>query len=67
MKESEKKQEYTDLARELKKTVEFDGDIGTICTWFIWNGPKRFEKESRANGKEWKNRDHRDHSIGKIG
>ena len=33
LKESEKKDKYLDLARELKKTVEYESDGDTDCNW----------------------------------
>ena len=48
MKESEKKDEYVDIARELKKDKQ-QGNmkvtvIHTICNWCIWNNPQRLVK-----------------------
>ena len=37
LKECEKKDKYLDLARELKKTMEHEGDNYTNCNWCIWN------------------------------
>ena len=37
LKECEKKDKYLDLARELKKTTEHDGDDYTNCDWCVWN------------------------------
>ena len=37
LKECEKKDEYLDLARELKKTMEHVGDNYTNCNWCVWN------------------------------
>ena len=34
--EYEKKDKYLDLARELKKTVEHEGDNYTNCDWCFW-------------------------------
>ena len=36
LKESEKKDKYLDLARELKKTVEHESDGDTNCNWCSW-------------------------------
>ena len=33
LKECEKKDKYMDLARELKKTMEYEGDNHTNCDW----------------------------------
>ena len=37
-KDSEKKDKYIDLARELKKTMEHDGDNYTNCNRCFWYG-----------------------------
>ena len=37
LKESQKKDNYTDLARELKKTMEHKGDNYTNCEWCFWH------------------------------
>ena len=36
LKECEKKDKYLDLARELKKTMEHEGDDYTNCDWCFW-------------------------------
>ena len=36
LKEYEKKDKYLDLAWELKKTVELEGDNYTNCDWCFW-------------------------------
>ena len=38
LKECEKRDKYLDLARELKKTVEHEGDNYTNCDWCLWHG-----------------------------
>ena len=37
MKECEKKNKFLDLARELKKNLEHEGDNYTNCNWCVWN------------------------------
>ena len=37
LKECEKKDKYLDLARELKKTMEYEGDNYTNCDWCFWH------------------------------
>ena len=56
LKETEKKDKYLDLARELKKTMEHVGDNFTNCDWCFWHG--RF-RSWRPSG------DHANHSITK--
>ena len=38
LKESEKRDKYLDLIRELKKTMEHEGDKYTNCDWCFWQG-----------------------------
>ena len=38
LKECEKRDKYLDLARELKKTMEHEGDNYTNCDWCFWHG-----------------------------
>ena len=38
LKECEKGDKYLDLARELKKTMEHEGDNYTNCEWCLWHG-----------------------------
>ena len=44
LKESEKKEKYLDLARELKKTVEQESDVYTNCNWCSWYSHRRINK-----------------------
>ena len=37
LKECEKRDKFLDLARELKKTVEHEGDNNTYCDWCFWH------------------------------
>ena len=38
--ECEKRDKYFDLARELKKTMEHEGDNYANCDWCLWHGNK---------------------------
>ena len=42
LKESEKKDKYLDLDRELKKTMEHEGDNYTNCNWCFWLSPQDY-------------------------
>ena len=42
--ENETIDRYLDPARELKRTVEQEGDGDTNCIWYTWNGLQRLEK-----------------------
>ena len=45
IKESEKRDKYVDLAKELeKKSMEYENDSDTNCKWCAWNGPKSLWK-----------------------
>ena len=37
LKEGEKKEKYLDLARELEKSMEHEGNDCTNCDWCVWN------------------------------
>ena len=37
LKECEKRDKYLDLARELKKTMEYESDNYTNCDWCFWH------------------------------
>ena len=43
-KESEKKNKYLYIARELKKTMEHEVDGDTSCVWCTWNDSQRIGK-----------------------
>ena len=38
LKECENRDKYVDLAWELKKTMEHEGDNYTNCDWCLWHG-----------------------------
>ena len=48
LKESEEKDKYPDVARELKKTVEHESNGYTNCHWCFWNSHQRFGKRIRG-------------------
>ena len=41
LKENEKKDNYLDLAWELKKTMEHESEVYTICNWHSWYSHRR--------------------------
>ena len=67
LKESEKRDKYLDLARELKKknkkTMEHEGDGDTNCNWCTWNNPQKIGKGTRRLRSQRRRRDHPDYSI----
>ena len=66
IKESEKRDEYLDLARELKNMGhKSDGDAN--CNWCTWNNRQRIDKETRRLRNQRTSGDHPDNSIFKIG
>ena len=67
LKESEKRDEYQDLVRDLKKTMGHESDSDTDCNWCTWNSPQRMDKGSRRLRNQRKSRDHPDYRITKIG
>ena len=66
LKESEKRDKYLDLAIELKKTMEHEGDSDTNCNWCTWNNPQRIDKGAKRFRNQRTSRDHPDYSIIKI-
>ncbi len=46
-KEIEKRDKYLDIARELKKTMEHEGDGDTNGYWCTWNNPQMIGKRSK--------------------
>ena len=67
LKEWEKRDKYLDLARELKKTMEQDGDNYTNCDWCFWHGNKRIIKGPERFGSWRPSGDHPNNSIAKNG
>ena len=45
LKEGEKNDKYQDLARELKKTMEHEGDRDTNCNWCARYSHQMIDKE----------------------
>ena len=66
LKESEKKENYLDFARELKKTVEHENGGYTNCNWCSWYSHQRIGKRTVGHGNKRTNRDHPNYSIIKI-
>ena len=52
LKESEKKDEYLDLARELKRTVEHERDGYTNCNWCSWYSHQRIDTMNGGLGNK---------------
>ena len=63
VKENEKRDEYLYLARELKKTMEHEGDGNTDCNWYAWNNTQRISKRTGRQAKTRINKDHPDYNI----
>ena len=40
----QKRDKYLDLARELKKPMEYEVDGDTNCNWCTWNNPPKIGK-----------------------
>ena len=51
------------LARELKVTVEYEGDGITNCWYVIGTLPKDLEKQNEGIGKQRKNQNHQNSWI----
>ena len=67
LKESEKKDKYLDLARELEKTMEHESDGDTNCNWYARYIHQRTDKGTGRLGNKRTSRDHPNDSIIKIG
>ena len=67
-KESEKRDMYLDLAREIKKNpMKHKGDGDTSCNWSTRNNTQRIGKGAGKLRKRRTSGDHLDYSIVKIG
>ena len=56
-----------DLARELKKVTEHEGDDDNSYNWRTRNSPKRLGKEAGRMGNRRTSKEHPDYSIAQIG
>ena len=66
-KESEKKDKYLDLTRELKKrTIEYEGDGDANCNRYTCNNPLITYKGTRRLRNQRTSRDHPNCSIFEI-
>ena len=63
LKECEKKDEYLDLARELKKTMEHKSENYANRDWCSWNSKQRIIKETGGLGSWRTSGDHLNNSI----
>ena len=63
LKESEKKDKYLDLARELKKTMEHEGDNYTNFNWCFRYSHQRIIKRTGGLGNKRKSGDYPNYSI----
>ena len=66
LKESEKKDKYLDLARELKKTVEHESESYTDCNWYSWYRHQTIGKRTSGLGNKRASGDNRNNSIAEI-
>ena len=67
LKESEKKDKYMDLARELKTTMEYEGDGDTNCCEGARYSHQRTDKDTRGLGNLGTSEDYPNYSIVEIG
>ena len=67
LKETEKKDKYQDLARELKKTVEHESVVYINCSWCFWYSHQRINKGTGGLVNKRKNEDHPNNCITEIG
>ena len=67
IKESENKDKYLDLVKELKKTMEHESDGDTNCKWYARGNLRRIGKETGGLWNKRTSGHHPDYSIIKIG
>ena len=67
LKETENKDKYLDLPRELKKTVENESDDYTNCNWYSWYIHRRIGKETGGFGNNRTSGDLSNYCIIEIG
>ena len=58
IKESEEREKYYDLAKELKKKKEHSGKGDSNYNWYTWNGIKKTRRKPEGIGYQGKNRDY---------
>ena len=66
LKESEKKDKYLNLTRELKKIVERESDVYTNYNWCSWYSHQRINKETGGLGNKRMSGDHPNYCITEI-
>ena len=67
LRESEKKDKYLDLARELKKIIEHESDSDTNCSWCGRYSHQRIDKGTVGIGNKRTSGDYPKYSIVEIG
>ena len=67
MKESDKKDKYLDLGRELDKTGEHESDGNINCNWRAQYIQQKIGTETRRLGNKTTSRFHLNHGIVNIG
>ena len=67
LKENEKRDKYLDIARELKKTMEHEGDGDTNCKWCTYYSHRRIDNWIGGLGNKRSSGDHPNYSVIKIG
>ena len=66
--ESDMKDKFLDLVKELKKkTVEHESANYTNCNWYFWYSPRRIDTRTGGLGNKWTKEDHPNYSIIKFG
>ena len=65
-KRKQKIDKYFDFVRELKKTVEHQGQSNTSYSWCTENGLQDPGEETGRTGNQRENQNHTDYSIAEI-
>ena len=66
LKESEKRNKYLDLARELKETMEHESSGDTNCKWCTWYSHQRIGTVTEGLGNKRTSGDHPKYGIVEI-
>ena len=67
LKAREKKDKYLDLAREVKKIVEYESDVYTNCYWCSWYSHRKIVKGSGGLGNKRTSGHHLNYCVIEIG
>ena len=67
LEECEKRDKYFDIARELKKTVEYESDENTNCNWCSWYSHQRISTRPGGLGNDMTSGNNPNYCVIEIG